>query len=154
MEITPKMNEVIVLVAKHLAQQKEQAMGRNGCCMYRTPGGRMCAVGCLIPEELYHESLDAGLSTSVSSILTSDHPPAAPVGDHLMNLCGLDASESVIFYRAMQRYHDLSSFAKVPEHVKERTPRMFISDVKAYTGPEEDLWKYLADNIREVVGVQ
>lgn len=154
MYITPKMDEVITRVAKHLAQQKERAIGGNGC-MYRTPGGKMCAVGCLIPDELYSESFDAGLSTSVTSILISSDPAAALVADHLMNLCGLLLSEEVAtFYRAMQRYHDLSSPLHASEHVAGRTPRMFIPDLKAYSGPDEDLWKYLADSIREVVEAQ
>lgn len=34
------------------------AKNRNGRCMYRTPEGGKCAVGCLIPDELYESRFD------------------------------------------------------------------------------------------------
>lgn len=39
-------------VAKHLLAQGRRAMS-NGACVYRGPGGTKCAVGCIIPDELY-----------------------------------------------------------------------------------------------------
>lgn len=44
--------EIFDTVAKHLLTQNERA-SNNGACMYRAPNGCKCAVGCLIPDELY-----------------------------------------------------------------------------------------------------
>ena len=46
--------EIYTKVRKHLLTQKERAVAENSAsCRYRTPGGLTCAVGCLIPKELY-----------------------------------------------------------------------------------------------------
>lgn len=44
--------EIILFVARHLLTQKEQSMCL-GACAYRGLNGRTCAVGVLIPDELY-----------------------------------------------------------------------------------------------------
>lgn len=49
--------EVYDKVSAHLLQQKSQSRNREGCA-YRGAGGRMCAVGCLIPDELYKRSFE------------------------------------------------------------------------------------------------
>ena len=52
--------EIFDKVARHLLVQNAQSMFANdsNLCTYRGGGGRMCAVGCLIPDELYHEGLE------------------------------------------------------------------------------------------------
>lgn len=41
-------------IVQHLTQQKAQSKVPGGdYCAYRGVGGLMCAVGCLIPDELY-----------------------------------------------------------------------------------------------------
>lgn len=39
--------------ASHLLKQNAKAQDHNETCLYRAPRGRSCAVGCLIPDELY-----------------------------------------------------------------------------------------------------
>jgi hypothetical protein len=54
--------EVFNKVATHLLTQNRKSMightvGR-GKCRYRTPNGLSCAVGCLIPDELYTGNIE------------------------------------------------------------------------------------------------
>lgn len=75
----------------------------QGQCMYRTPEGRKCAVGCLIPDELYVHTFDIPTCNDSSSVLHSigwkddvlvsfcaaaqqEHDSAQSVDDFLMRL--------------------------------------------------------------------
>jgi hypothetical protein len=49
--------EIFDKVATHLFTQGKQAM--NGeACQYRAEDGTMCAVGCLIPDEIYSPAIE------------------------------------------------------------------------------------------------
>lgn len=45
-------------VVTHLLTQGRRSVSWNGNCQYRGPEGRKCAIGCLIPDQYYHKSLD------------------------------------------------------------------------------------------------
>lgn len=47
-------------VVRHLGRQGHPAMNGAGRCVYRAPDGSKCAVGCLIPDELYRPEMDTG----------------------------------------------------------------------------------------------
>jgi hypothetical protein len=51
----PSAQEVFDIVVNHLGTQRRPAYNRNGIsgCMYRAPSGLSCAVGALIPDNLY-----------------------------------------------------------------------------------------------------
>lgn len=49
--------EIFDTVVKHLREQGGPAHD-NESCAYRAPDGRKCAVGCLIPDYLYHKSME------------------------------------------------------------------------------------------------
>lgn len=49
--------EIFDKVVTHLRTQKSRAMLGNSCA-YRAPDGKMCAVGCLIPDELYDPKME------------------------------------------------------------------------------------------------
>ena len=51
-------------VCAHLAAQKTRSMNANGCA-YRGALGRSCAVGCLIPDEIYDPDMDLDKSVGV-----------------------------------------------------------------------------------------
>lgn len=55
--MTPQ--EIFDAVCDHLAKQKKRAAREHGGCYYRTPDGLKCAVGCLIPDELYDRRMDS-----------------------------------------------------------------------------------------------
>ena len=47
-------------VAKHLLTQNCKALGENNNCQYQGQNGTKCAIGCLIPDELYDWSMEVG----------------------------------------------------------------------------------------------
>jgi hypothetical protein len=50
--------EIFDKVVTHLRTQGKQAKNTSDDCVYRRPNGLMCAVGCLIPDELYDPALE------------------------------------------------------------------------------------------------
>lgn len=48
-------------VVAHLRQQGQQATDRSGVCMLRAANGMKCAIGCLIPDEVYEPAFEATL---------------------------------------------------------------------------------------------
>lgn len=52
-------------ICAHLIRQGEAAMSaHSGDCVYLDHGtGNMCAVGCLIPRDLYHEGIEGRVAT-------------------------------------------------------------------------------------------
>jgi hypothetical protein len=50
--------EIFDTVAKHLLAQGERAITENGACAYRGVEGRKCAIGCLIPDEVYDPNME------------------------------------------------------------------------------------------------
>lgn len=53
--MTPQ--ELINKVYSHLIKQGGPSQN-NGSCAYRAPDGRQCAIGCLIPDELYSPEME------------------------------------------------------------------------------------------------
>lgn len=52
------LNEVYDKVALHLLAQGKKAMDDEGACIYRAPDGCKCAIGALIPDEVYTDSME------------------------------------------------------------------------------------------------
>ena len=80
-------------VCAHLAKQGRRSEDK-GRCLYRGPGGLMCAVGCLIPDELYHGDMEGDMM----SVLTK-YPDVAKHFDGVSKLLLHD----------LQGSHDFSS---------------------------------------------
>lgn len=49
--------EIFTKVKNHLLTQMERST-KDHTCKYRGPNGLMCAVGCLIPDELYDPEME------------------------------------------------------------------------------------------------
>ena len=63
MEAVMNKQEIFDTVVKHLAKQKTKSVlprphGNDMQCVYRGEGGMKCAVGCLIPDELYDPDME------------------------------------------------------------------------------------------------
>lgn len=58
--------EIFDSVLAHLRRQGQASLSACGKCAYRGEGGTACAVGCLIPDELYDPRIE---SWGVGSIL-------------------------------------------------------------------------------------
>jgi hypothetical protein len=50
--------EIFDTVAIHLIKQGKQSADASGACFYRSPDGLKCAVGCLIPDEVYRPKME------------------------------------------------------------------------------------------------
>lgn len=50
--------EVFDKVVTHLRTQNRPSFEDHEGCMYRGPGGTMCAVGCLIPDNVYDAAME------------------------------------------------------------------------------------------------
>lgn len=50
--------EIFDAVLDHLATQKKRSASRSWECQYRTVDGLKCAVGALIPDNLYDDGMD------------------------------------------------------------------------------------------------
>ena len=61
--------EVFDVVATHLMTQKQQCVTESWSCRYRHTNGLKCAIGALIPDELYNFNLE---ERNVDSIISDD----------------------------------------------------------------------------------
>ena len=59
--------EVFDKVAIHLLTQNAKALNSGGLCVYKTPNGLRCAVGCLIPDG--HDALNSGADAFALMVL-------------------------------------------------------------------------------------
>ena len=53
--------EVFDKVYRHLITQGARALENDepgAVCQYRAPDGKRCAIGCLIPDEMYHPKIE------------------------------------------------------------------------------------------------
>ena len=51
--------EALLTIKEHLLSQGRRSVDDiTGKCMYRSPDGTKCAIGCLIPDHLYNVSLE------------------------------------------------------------------------------------------------
>ena len=64
MHTLPSAQEIFDKVAAHLLKQGRPAREED-CCRYRTTDGLSCAVGCLIPDELYSPSFEGSNASKV-----------------------------------------------------------------------------------------
>ena len=55
-----QQQEIFDTVVRHLAKQGKPAMNAVGKCLYRGPDGTKCAVGFLIPDDIYVPEMDQG----------------------------------------------------------------------------------------------
>lgn len=80
-------------VVKHLRGMTERSMNDVIGCAYRGDDGRKCAVGCLIPDSLYDETME-GLGAQ------------RPIMRDLLNLAGHDAD----LCSDLQQVHDREEY--------------------------------------------
>jgi len=91
------LEQAFIVMADHLRRQGERSVGvvhGEGTCMYRDPSGRKCAVGALISDDEYRDSLETMLVTDLPVKAALD-ASGWPTDDRAIGL-----------YRAMQSVHD------------------------------------------------
>lgn len=78
--------EIFDTVVRHLAQQGHKALRRgvvDNACAYRAPDGSKCAVGCLIPDDLYRFDFEGENAWVVARELEHELPWLKAHGDLL-----------------------------------------------------------------------
>lgn len=95
------MQEAFDRTVVHLESQAERAI-RFGFCCYKTPDGRMCAVGAHIPQG--HK---AQLYQGSAGKLLQEHPDLLSLGGAL-HISGAATEDTVAFWSEMQIVHDAS----------------------------------------------
>ena len=91
--------EVFNTVWNHLNKQGEAAMLNDHECQYRTPDGKMCAVGCLIPDGVYEPCMEG---QTVRSLLEAYPDALASVGIHFDET----SQDDLTFLSELQNAHD------------------------------------------------
>ena len=86
----PSAQEVFDLVANHLFTQGRPARQDDGRCRYRTKSGLRCAIGALIPDELYKEEFEgagaAQLIDNLYALEIADWREHKELLDHLQSV--------------------------------------------------------------------
>lgn len=112
--------EVFQKVKEHLLTQREAAIGNDDECMYRADSGRLkCAVGCLIPDDLYDPDIE-GVGITQLTIKDDEqgelkfaptsqwqHDDAIHKFAQILNKTGIErSSETRAMLCDLQRLHD------------------------------------------------
>lgn len=85
--------EVFDKVTSHLLTQNKPSEDEDKeNCLYRSSEGLKCAIGCLIPDELYTPKLEG---------ITVDHLP-----ENILNFIGIESKEDLHFMKSLQVIHD------------------------------------------------
>lgn len=102
----PELQALLDRMIDHLAAQKARAVDPSaGVCRYRTQDGLMCAVGCLIPDDDYHDDIEGDLSPMFDPENYDTSWQAA--GDHLLSLApSIPPHALEQFLSLVQAYHD------------------------------------------------
>lgn len=85
-------------IAEHLAAQRKVAI-QGEHCAYRSTDGAMCAVGCLIPDELYESRMERAAADEV----LRECP-------EILDAIGIDSHLAVDVLGRFQRYHDSGTY--------------------------------------------
>lgn len=77
--LTIDAQDVFDVVAWHLLRQNAQSTAPGSAkCMYRAPDGKRCAIGWLIPDEVYVRSLEFFGVRDLAAAMSETFPGSAP----------------------------------------------------------------------------
>lgn len=126
--------EIYDKVCAHMAQQKRRAQftrdNGNTDCAYRLPDGRKCAIGALIPDELYVPEMDS----------PKDNKPTAirPICERYPRVEELLGKQNIPLCSELQEAHDCSN---TPLKLRERL--MYVADRYSITpGAEQAITQW------------
>jgi hypothetical protein len=98
----PTKQEIFDTVVTHLFTQGKAAQDEDETCFYRAPDGCKCAVGALIPDELYDETMEYNTWIHFSEAEDRDRPDMKKVFEFL------GGEETYELISDLQRTHDRS----------------------------------------------
>lgn len=99
-------------VATHLLKQNEKALNCHDACQYRGDGGTSCALGCLIPDDLYAKRLEGhSIRGSVlddfdSKFLDEEDIPDPEFKKIVYRATGAKSVHDFVFLACLQSLHD------------------------------------------------
>ena len=94
--------EIFDTISKHLLTQKKKALNSKNYCLYRTDNDLKCAIGCLIPDDLYDPEIEG---FSVADCFCSTKPKGGL--EKLQNiLAKLNLDDNKILLERIQSIHD------------------------------------------------
>lgn len=101
--ISLKSLETVKIISAHLAKQRKGSRvdGPDSTCAYRGTDNNMCAIGCLIPDELYNKKYE-GKNIRALMSYPSD------LVKHVTEQFG--EGEALCVAYAAQKYHDHGSY--------------------------------------------
>lgn len=104
-----KRQELFNKVIAHLTEQNARAVARNGdSCRYRSAAGLKCAIGCLIPDELYDPSIEGmGVTPLLFGMEDPRHMNFVKI---LRRVTGMETEADAEFLGHLQDLHDIESY--------------------------------------------
>lgn len=113
--------EIFDTVVTHLFTQRKQAMDkRTDACVYRARGGLKCAVGCLIPDKLYHRCLEgmtpSQMASSDPTSFSNDPSSMRQRAKYAPPVAALLGETNISLLDALQSAHDYEANWDAPHH--------------------------------------
>ena len=96
--MNPARQDIFDRVATHLLLQGRPALNAEGYCKLRGNDGTKCAVGCLIPDERYHQQLE--------QIAAVYDPEQGNTDPFLLELIGVHDDATIYLLSRLQMLHD------------------------------------------------
>lgn len=111
--MTPQ--EIFDKAARHLLTQGVKCVDSDGICKYRGDEGTACAVGCLIPDELYDQGIEG---VSVSYMACFDNKEQELIFSLLAS--GVDLSDRLVrnLVSELQDCHDAFFVDEWRDHLR------------------------------------
>ena len=100
--------EIFDSVLAHLRKQGDASLNASGKCAYRGEGGTACAVGCLIPDELYDPRIESWRVESILGLRTGgvDAGEVEAYREVLSRVAGHLGQENKTLLGTLQHAHD------------------------------------------------
>ncbi len=138
----PELKALLDRMVTHLCQQRSRCVSYDNICSYRGVDGAMCAVGALIPDELYAEDIEG-------SVAGNDTCAAAT--EHLKSLApSIRECELAEFLELIQTYHDRTadSAHAIRHEFSAADQHNYITDLQ---GPAETLRERMLASIEVLI---
>ena len=105
------IQEIFDTVAVHLLKQGVRSVDLNNVCLYRGPNGLKCAVGALIPDELYAPEIEGvSVLTTTYDVSNETNPRVALLNQLLKKLGIAPCSDEKRLLIRLQYIHDSISY--------------------------------------------
>lgn len=99
--------EIFDIVKNHLLAQNSQSLASSGICAYRGVHGAKCAIGCLIPDDIY-DPIFEGMGVTDWNLVDDNRPGRPTAFKAVLKQIFADADLQTHFLlRDLQGCHDM-----------------------------------------------